>query len=192
MPQKKISHKFNSLLADKYGSRRGALLTFKFRFLSLFGRYRKYQQVDWASIDRLVFVCKGNICRSAYAEAVAKSVGIEAISCGIDTVMSAPANERAAEVASQRGFDLQEHKTTTVQSLAINKSDLLIAMEPWQADYLLNHSPAGTVCTLLGLWGQRKAPHIHDPYGASSVYFDNCFNYIESCVCNIGEKLGKA
>jgi len=189
MPQKKFLHKFNRLLADKYGSRRGALLTFKFRFLFLFGHYRKYQQIDWTSVDRLVFVCKGNICRSAYAEAVAKSIGIEAISCGIDTVMGAPANERAAEVASQRGFDLQEHKTATVQSLAINKSDLLIAMEPWQTDYLLNYLPAGTVCTLLGLWGRPVTPHIHDPYSATSLYFDNCFNYIEKAVNGIVKKV---
>jgi len=191
MPLKKNSDKFNRLLADKYGSRRGALLAFKFRFLSLFGRYHKYQQVDWASVEQLVFVCKGNICRSAYAEAVAKSVGIEAISCGIDTVRGAPANQRAAEVASQRGFDLQQHKTTTVQSLTINKSDLLIAMEPWQADYLLKRLPAGTVCTLLGLWGRPVTPHIHDPYGASSTYFDNCFNYIENCVHKVAEKVSE-
>ena len=187
-----FSQKLNSLLAEKYGSRRGAILTFKYRAFYLFGRYRKYQKIDWASIDRLVFVCKGNICRSAYAEAVAKSLGIEAISCGIDTVMGAPANELAVEAASQRGFDLQQHKTTTVQSLAINKSDLLIAMEPWQSEYLLEHSPESTMCTLLGLWGRPITPHIHDPYGASSEYFDNCFNYIESCVYKMSGKVRKA
>ena len=187
-----ISNKFNNWLAMNYGSRRGAIRTYKYRVLCLFGKYRKYRQINWASIDRLVFVCKGNICRSAYAEAVAHSIGIDSISCGIDTVIGAPANERAIKISAIRGFDLSKHKTTPVQSLTFKKTDLLIAMEPWQADYLLNHLPADTACTLLGLWGRPVTPHIHDPYGASPLYFDKCFKYIEKSVYEIASKVSKA
>ncbi len=80
-------------LSRNYGSRRGALKAYWYRILYFFGHYRAYCQIDWDSIDRLVFVCKGNICRSAYAEVVAKSIGIDSISCGIDTVTGLPAND---------------------------------------------------------------------------------------------------
>ena len=189
MPLNNISNKINNWLARNYGSRRGAIRTYWYRVLFLFGRYRKYRQINWDSIDRLVFVCKGNICRSAYAEAVARSIGIDSISCGIDTVIGAPANEQAIKISKKRGFDLKEHKTATVQSLTFKESDLLIAMEPWQADYLFNHLPAGTMCTLLGLWGRPVTPHIPDPYGSSPLYFDKCFKFIEKSVYEIARKV---
>ena len=189
MPLNSVSNKINNWFARNYGSRKGAIRTHWYRVLCLFGKYRKYRQINWDSIDRFVFVCKGNICRSAYAEVVARSIGIDSISCGIDTVIGYPANEQAIKISAMRGFDLSKHKTTTVQSLAFKESDLLIAMEPWQAEYLFNHLPEGIMCTLLGLWGQPVTPHIPDPYGASSEYFDNCFHYIEKAVNGIARKI---
>ena len=192
MPLNNVLNKINNWLAGNYGSRRGAILTYKYRVLCLFGKYRKYRQINWDEIDRLVFVCKGNICRSAYAEAVARSTGIDSISCGIDTVMGAPANEEAIKISAKRGFDLNGHKTTTVQSLAFKKSDLLIVMEPWQAEYLRCNLLIDNECTLLGLWGRPVTPHIQDPYGSSPRYFDNCFNYIENSVREIARKIKEA
>ncbi len=189
MSQNKVSLKINNWLTEKYGSRRGALLTYWYRVLCLTGKYRKYRQVNWGSVERLVFVCKGNICRSAYAEVVAHSIGMDSISCGIDTIMGAPANEQAIKISAMRGFDLSEHKTMRVQSLAFKKTDLLIAMEPWQVEYLSGHLPPHNVCTLLGLWGKPMTPHIHDPYGATPQYFDNCFKYIEKAVGDIAGKM---
>ena len=145
MPLNNVSNKINSWITENYGSRRGAMLTYRYRVLCLFGKYRKYRQINWGSIDRLVFVCKGNICRSAYAEAVARSIGVDSISCGIDTVTGAPANEQAIKISSMRGFDLTKHKTTPVQSLTFKENDLLIAMEPWQVEFL-HH-----ICLLMGV-----------------------------------------
>lgn len=190
MPLNNVSNKINSWITENYGSRRGAILTYKYRVLCLFGKYRKYRQINWGSIDRLVFVCKGNICRSAYAEAVARSIGVDSISCGIDTVIGAPANEQAIKISSMRGFDLSKHKTTPVQSLTFKENDLLIAMEPWQVEYL-HHNLSVDECSLLGLWGRPVTPHIHDPYGSSSHYFDNCFNYIENSVYEIARKISQ-
>ena len=190
MPLNNVSNTINNWLAENYGSRRGAILTYKYRVLCLLGKYRKYRQINWDEIDRLVFVCKGNICRSAYAEAVARSTGINSISCGIDTVMGAPANEEAIKISAKRGFDLIGHKTTPVQSLTFKKTDLLIAMEPWQVEYL-HHKLSVDNCSLLGLWGRPVTPHIHDPYGSSSRYFDNCFNFIESSVYEIARKVNE-
>ncbi len=185
----KDSHKKNRWFVDNYGTRRGALLTYGYRFLYFFGKYRAYRQINWDSVDRLVFVCKGNICRSAYAEAVAKSLGVESISCGIDTVTGKPANEMALKISAKRGFNLSGHKTTKMQLLPLKKTDLLIAMEPWQAEYLVDNLPMGCKCTLLGLWGVPAIPHVHDPYGSSEIYFDNCFNYIEKTVYEIASKV---
>ena len=155
----------------------------------MIGRYRTYRQIDWDSVERLVFVCKGNICRSAYAEVIAKSLGVEAVSCGIDTRNGLPANADAIQAAKARGVDLSKHKTTPISSLVHKKGDLLIAMEPWQADHLVNKLSGDHKISLLGIWSDFKRPHIHDPYGASSIYFNHCFNYIEKSVNEVAHKV---
>ena len=160
--------------------------------LYLFGRYRGYRQVDWNSVERLVFVCKGNICRSPYAEAVARSLAIVSISCGINTINGAPANADAICAAAEKGASIMEHQSKPIQSLALKKGDLLIAMEPWQAEYLKQKLVKGSGCTLLGLWGAPIYPYIHDPFGSSSAYFNNCFKYIEKAVYEITRQIKKS
>ena len=159
--------------------------------LYLLGKYRACRQIDWNSVDRLVFVCKGNICRSAFAEAIARSSGVESISCGIETVSGAPAYDAAIEAAMIRNIDLQGHRTTPIQSVRIGKNDLLIAMEPVQIGHLKHSSGNNNVITLLGLWGKPAKPQIQDPYGSSSKYFENCFDYIEKAVHEITRKINK-
>lgn len=182
---------FNRWLSDRYGSRRGAALTYFYRIRFLIGGYRQYKDIDWGSIERLVFVCKGNICRSAYAGAVAKFYGYNAISCGIETVIGAPADKEAIIVGAEKGIDLAHHRTTPIQSLVLDKSDLLVVMEPWQAEYINQEYGEKCRCSMLGLWGRPVKPHIQDPYGASSLYFNYCFDYIEKAVHEITSKICK-
>ena len=140
-------------------------------------------------MERLVFVCKGNICRSAFAEAVAKSEGVDAVSCGLDTIEAAPANVDAIKTAGKMGFNLDGHRTTPITLLTIKENDLFIAMEPWQVEYLKNHFQDVNYCTLLGLWKSPVRPYVHDPYGSTSEYFENCFEYIEKSVYEITAKI---
>ncbi|MDB4575612.1 low molecular weight phosphatase family protein [bacterium] len=178
-------------LENKYGSRRGSLRAHWHFFLYFLGKYRIYRNIEWDSIDRLVFVCKGNICRSAYSEAFAKSLGIEAISCGIHTKLGHPANSTTIEVSASRGYDLSEHQTTPISELKFKETDLVLAMEPWQVEYLSNNFNGSHNCTLLGLWGNPAKPYIHDPYGSSPTYFNNCFNYIEDSIHEVASKISK-
>jgi protein-tyrosine phosphatase len=177
--------------ANRYGSRRGFALTFWHQFLYSIGKYRAYRKVDWESVERLVFVCKGNICRSAYAESVAKSLNIQTISCGVDTRNGSPANSDAIQVAKARGKNLSKHKTTSLNELSLRKGDLLVAMEPWQAKHLESELGSGCKSTLLGIWSVSKRPYIQDPYGASTAYFNNCFSFIEKSVHEITYKIRK-
>ena len=176
---------------DQYGTRRGIVRTYWHRVKNLLGLYGNYKKIDWDKIDRLVFVCKGNICRSAYAEAVARSLGFNAISFGVEAIIDAPANADAVEIAAKRGVDLRHHKTTPIRSVILRETDLLMAMEPWQADYLNKNLKTGHYITLLGLWSFPSRPHIVDPYGRSQTYFNNCFEYIENSVHEVTKKVKK-
>lgn len=178
-------------LVNHYGSRRGFVRTFWYWLLYQLGRYRSYKQIDWHSIERLVFICKGNICRSAYAEEVARSLGIDAISCGLDTIENAPANARAITTAKLLGFNLGQHVSRPIMYLVLRKSDLLVAMEPRQIEFLQKSLTRKHACTLLGLWTQPALPHIQDPYGSSPEYFEKCFTYIQNSVNELIKKIEK-
>lgn len=186
----KTKNKKTCLLSETYGSKRGLLFAHWFKLRYQIGGFRRYRKIDWQAVDRLIFVCKGNICRSAFAEAVARSLKVKAISCGIDTRPGFAANDSAIRAAAEKGIDLGNHATTTIQSLSISKNDLLIAMEPWHIDYLRKN--IGDNCTLLGLWGCPESPYIQDPYGLSDEYFNNCFDYIEKSVHEVASKISKA
>lgn len=189
MPQNTIKKHLNNWLADSYGSSRGFVFTCGYRIVSVMGGYRAYKKIDWGNVGRLVFVCKGNICRSAFAESVANSLGIEAISCGIATSNGAPADDGAIRAAAMIGIDLREHKTRTLESLTFKENDLIIAMEPMQAGIVEGELENVTEYTLLGLWGNPRYPFIQDPYGATSAYYEKCFDYIEKSVNEIANKI---
>ena len=196
MPQNNIDTKaglpHEHWIKQKYGSRRGLVRTLWHQLLYITGRYRNYRNIDWNTVERLVFVCKGNICRSAFAEYVARKHGIQAISLGLDTIENAPANIDAQKAAKELGYDLSQHKTTPVMYVILKKTDLLVAMEPWQADFLTKHLCRNHQCTLLGLWNQPALPHIQDPYGASSLYFERCFTLIQQGVRELVGELKSA
>ena len=181
--------RLNGWLRDNYGSRRGFARTWWHRLRDVLGGYRCYRKIDWNSAERLVFVCKGNICRSAYAEALAASQGVESVSCGLNTRIGLPANDAAIKVAVSRGIDLKSHRTTPIQELSLKKNDLFVVMEPWQAEQLKAMYGKEYGFTLLGLWGRPVNPHIQDPYGMSEAYFNSCFNYIEKSVHELFSKV---
>lgn len=172
----------------RYGSRKGLVLTAWHQLLNVFGLY-KPDDIPWNTIERFVFVCSGNICRSAFAEAVAKSIGIHAISVGIHAIENAPANMQAIITAKKLGYSLDEHRTTPIMYPLLKKTDLLIAMEPWQAKLVAQNLSRRSYATLLGLWGKPARPYISDPYNRSPEYFEKCFNYIEKSVHAIAAKL---
>lgn len=178
-------------LNNYYGTRRGFVHTLWHRLLYSLGLYRHYRDIDWQSVERLVFVCKGNICRSAYAEVVARSLGIEATSCGLDAIEDAPADADAITMAKQLGFDLDSHVSRPIMYLILKKTDLLIAMDPYQAEFLHKNLVRQHATTLLGLWNRPVLPYIQDPYGSSSEYFEKCFTYIENSVNELASKIEK-
>jgi protein-tyrosine phosphatase len=176
-------------LAQRYGSRRGFVRTWWHHIRYLLGSYRSYSQIDWSSVERLVFICKGNICRSAYAEAVARAQGVAALSCGLATLENSLADKDAIREAEILGINLANHKTLPIMYLVLKKTDLLVVMEPWHAEFLRKNLYREHQCTLLGLWSRPVLAHIQDPYGFEGAYFGKCFGYIQESVNELIKKI---
>ena len=56
-------------ICRNYGRKQGLLRSLYHSLMDRTGQYTRLGIVDWGRVERLVFVCQGNICRSAYAEA---------------------------------------------------------------------------------------------------------------------------
>ena len=172
---------WNDYIGARYGRRKTMLIWEFYRLAHATGLYEGAKSVAWADVQRVVFVCAGNICRSAYAEARAHELDLAAVSCGIDATTGTPADPTATRIAARRGLDLSTHRSCALHDLALEPGDLLVAHEPRQARLLEQQGKkahAKTQVTLVGLWG-GTGPYVGDPYGLSDEYFDNCFSIID-------------
>ena len=138
---------------------------------------------DPAQVRRLVFVCHGNICRSAYADGLARRGGMNVASFGLSTSSGKEAWPLVAERALARGLDLAEHRTTRVEDFLPLPGDYLLGMETRHlrklaVGPLTNGLPRG----LLGSYASPAFPHLHDPYKLDPAYMDVCLERIERAV----------
>ncbi len=167
-----------------------------FRYLLAYrlGFCGRFERINWAHVERLVFVCMGNICRSPYAEAVATGRRMGAVSAGLVAQAGARANPDAIRNADQRGIDLSGHIAKHIDDLKIGPEDLLVAMEPWQARRLRRMERVRSSMaqiTLLGIWDSPGNPYIADPFGCGDAYFQTCYSRIDSSIARILQQIGE-
>ena len=153
------------------------------------GFYNQYNIVDWSTVSRIVFVCKGNICRSPYAEMRANQLGINAISIGLYTKEGSFADANALKNALYRDINLEAHRARIYESIEVSNSDLVICMEPWHVKLFNVIDSSGCQITLLGLLCSRKKIIISDPYGKPDLFFEHSFKAMDDALMNIKQLL---
>ena len=158
-------------------------------------RLRAVQLPD--SVQSVLFVCHGNICRSPLAEVYFRSLvekeGRQMIvrSAGLETTPGKPADARAKAVAMEHRLSLDEHATTQVHMELLDQSDLIVVMEIKQKDRIQRLCPRskGKV-VLLGRFDSRGSLEIADPYSGASEDFLFCFQQVRRCCDKLATRLG--
>ena len=179
------------IVQKRYGTHRGFVRSYLSMFKYWLGVYEPYQKVDWKRVERLVFVCQGNICRSPYAHFRALQSIKQVASVGLSTTSGQPANSVAQTIAHHRGIDLSGHLVTAIEDFFAKPTDFFLVMEDRHIPLLRNALlKKGLELTniqigLLGLWGTPKNPLIYDPFNMSEEYFHTCFSLIDSAVLNL-------
>jgi protein-tyrosine phosphatase len=168
----------------RYGRRAGWLRHHVARALWHLGAYAPVRPVDWQKVQRLVFVCSGNICRSAYAEAGARKAGLRSISCGLAARDGDPANPAVVRRAALRDVDLSAHRARRFAPGILEPGDLLLPLEPAHLRALAGLTVPASI-TLLGVWAMPPRPHIEDPYGLCDAYVDTCLDVIDSAIARL-------
>lgn len=170
------------LINDRYGTWRG-MLRLMLAHAELLGGGGGVTRIDPATVRRLVFVCHGNICRSAFVAVLARQAGLEVASFGFSTATDKPAHPPLAAIAAGMGHDLADHRSTRMQDFTPRPGDLLLAMETRHLRKLAVTPPFSMLPrTLLGLYTQPRTPHLHDPYELGEGYTRYCLTRIETAI----------
>lgn len=152
---------------------------------------------------RLLFVCHGNILRSAVAEAlyrdrVARGVapaGSEAESAGTAAREGAPADPRGVSAAAGMGLRLDAHRSGRLNAERVDRADLILVMDfVNEADVVARFPGAAGKVRLLGSFLSRDArpSEIRDPFTGTADDVRASFQLIAEAVDALSATLSLA
>ena len=123
---------------------------------------------------RVLFVCTGNICRSAlaacYFGARRQTAGAAVSSAGTHAVVGRAMDGPMADLARALGLDPSRHRSRQVTGRILNESDIVFTFGPEHYEWILANHPDATDRVLeLGRVGHALAPlsrHRYLPWDA--------------------------
>lgn len=146
-------------------------------------------------VGAILFVCKGNICRSPFAAHLAAQLlagsgsQIRCASAGILTTQAERSPREACAAARTFGVHLEQHTPVRLTSSLVAQFDLIVVMEASQLKSLRRSYPdAAARIWLLPLLDDRigyARYHIADPFGQPRTAFDHCYRRIDATVRNV-------
>src|SRR5262245_59937158 len=150
-----------------------------------------------ARAQTILFVCVGNIIRSAFAAELLRlrSLGrahVRIRSAGLDATTDGPAHPTAVQCARRFGVDLSTHPTRRLKRSDIEEADLLLALE---IDHVVEiHRRLAHYRHKVYLFGclNDDAQDVADPVYAPKDVFEACFERINCGVGRIVEMLPPA
>jgi protein-tyrosine phosphatase len=142
-------------------------------------------------MQRVLFVCTGNICRSPTAEGVFRhqvaeaglaeviatdSVGLEGWHVGN------PPDPRSIQAAAQRGVDISDLRARQLTLEDFDRFDLLLAMDEGHHHDMLGRASGAQrdkIRMFMEAAGERPAPAVPDPYYGGPDGFESVLDMIE-------------
>jgi protein-tyrosine-phosphatase len=161
----------------------------KFLLKSRFGfALRKF--LRWRSLRRLrkahniLFVCKGNICRSPFAAEYAKRVlpHKEVHSAGYYSVPNRPSPRSAIAASLAMGVDLSQWRSSILTKKDLHDADVVIVFDDENYAIVRDASPEGaSKIVLLGILDDGPL-FIEDPYDSSPKIFEATYKRIARAI----------
>lgn len=151
---------------------------------------------------RVLFVCHGNILRSAVAEALYRArvttglapAGSQAESAGTAARDGGPADPRGMAAAREMGLRLDGHRAERLNETLVERADLILVMDYLnEADVVARFPAAAAKVRLLGSFLDGGRPtEIRDPYTGTAEDVKASFRVIAAAVDALSATLSLA
>ncbi len=146
--------------------------------------------------SRLLFLCYGNINRSAVAEMLARErlpARFTLESAGFHPQAGRPADPVMVEVAARHGHDLSGSRSRQLSAEMVDRAHLILAMEPAHLRRAAELFPdSASKAYLLGPAAPAAVSDgaIADPYGKPPQAYEQCFSQLDQCITVLARLAG--
>ena len=144
-------------------------------------------------VSKIIFVCKGNVCRSAFAEHRLKYLlnhdKLHIDSCGLDVNQGNFPPHDSVAVAAEFSCMLDGRRAKRTDECDMEGADLILAMEYWHYKRLVQLYP-GKKENILLLRSIAPFPYclfcnIADPYGWGEKEFRKAYRLVDRALVQI-------
>ena len=132
----------------------------------------------------VIFICTGNICRSAMADGylkyrlkeLKKEQDVKVSSAGTHAVQGEESPDFAKRAIEKYGANIQTHTATTLENADLHIADYILVMtERHKKDIVRRYPNLEEKIKLLGEYAKDKEyEEIDDPWGYSYNVYENC------------------
>ena len=172
---------------------RGTYLALRLRHW--FGRPVRIEAQRWRGAKTMVFVCHGNIMRSAFAAARLRQLlgcsepQMEVESAGVWAQAGKAAEPAARQAAAAFGVNLDDHRATPLTTETVSRADIIFVMDLFNlADVLARFPQARGKTQLLAGLGESE-DEIADPYGRDVGGVSTAFSQIDRALETLLQQL---
>lgn len=159
------------------------------------GLRQKKMPTDLARARSILFVCFGNIMRSAMCEVLMKqelighpNVRVTFTSAGLNATAGREAHPWGLAAAPQFGVSLESHRARVLSAEHVEQADIIFAMDYQNQVELLTRYPAAEhkVFMLSAYAGpEYRSVEIRDPFYGNQEETSHCYGILQTCIQNV-------
>jgi protein-tyrosine-phosphatase len=119
----------------------------------------------------VLFVCRGNICRSPFAEYYARTIfpkSMEVMSCGYYPKKGRSSPEELVNAARAMGIDMASHRSVVISEEMVRQAEVILTFDEENRRSVIKRYPfAKRKVHRFGALSEQGPITVKDPYGGS-------------------------